>query len=306
MYLNHFGLREFPFNLTPDTGFFFRYGSHQEAYNVLLVALRTGEGFIKVTGEVGTGKTLLCRLLLKTLGDDFVTAYLPNPFLTPAALHMALADELGINYTRNMGQPRLLKLISARLIDLSAAGKHVALLIDEAQTLPSNTLEALRLLTNLETEKSKLLQVVLFGQPELNQRLQSHELRQLRQRITFAHHIVPIGLHGFEGYITHRLNVAGYQGPPLFNRRSLVALHRASRGIPRLINILCHKALLAAYGRGDITVLPVHVRMAAHDTEDVMQHRVPGHLLRAFTGTFARASALLVAIGVLHSSGNTP
>ncbi len=306
MYLKHFGLREFPFNLTPDTGFFFRYGSHQEAYNVLLVALRTGEGFIKVTGEVGTGKTLLCRLLLRTLGDEFVTAYLPNPFLTPAALHMALADELGIEYTRNIGQPRLLKLISSRLIELSAAGKRVALLIDEAQTLPSNTMEALRLLTNLETEKAKLLQVVLFGQPELDLRLQSHELRQLRQRITFAHRLMPIDLQGFNGYINHRLNVAGYQGPPLFSKRSLVAMQRASRGIPRLINILSHKALLAAYGRGDIAVSPVHVRMAAHDTEDVMLHRQPGHWLRAITGTFARATTLLVALGVLHSSGNTP
>lgn len=306
MYLKHFGLREFPFNLTPDTGFFFRYGSHQEAYNVLLVALRTGEGFIKVTGEVGTGKTLLCRLLLNTLGDEFVTAYIPNPFITPAALHMALADELHIEYRRNSGQHRLLKQISDRLIELNAAGKRVALLIDEAQTLPANTLEALRLLTNLETEKSKLLQVVLFGQPELDQRLENPALRQLRQRITFAHQLIPIDLHGFEGYITHRLHVACYQGPPLFSRRTLAAMHRASRGIPRLINILCHKALLAAYGRGDSVVLPVHVRMAAHDTEDVMLHRPHRRLLRAIEGTLGRATALLVAIGVLHSSGNAP
>lgn len=306
MYLKHFGLREFPFNLTPDTGFFFRYGSHQEAYNVLLVALRSGEGFIKLTGEVGTGKTLLCRLLLKTLGDEFVTAYIPNPSITPAALHMALADELGIIYTRNMGQHRLLKLISDRLIELSAAGKRVALLIDEAQTLPTNTLEALRLLTNLETEKAKLLQVVLFGQPELDQRLESHELRQLRQRITFAHQLAPIDLHGMEGYIAHRLNVACYQGTPLFSRRTMADLHRASRGIPRLINILCHKALLAAYGRGDSVVLPAHVRMAVHDTEDVMLHRPHLRLLRSIVGTFARASALLIAIIVLHSSGSAP
>lgn len=304
MYLQHFGLREFPFNLTPDTGFFFRYGSHQEAYNVLLVALRTGEGFIKVTGEVGTGKTLLCRLLLNTLGDEFVTAYIPNPFLTPPALHMALADELGIEYSRNIGQHRLLKQISERLIELSAAGKRVALLIDEAQTLPTNTLEALRLLTNLETEKAKLLQVVLFGQPELDQRLESNNLRQLRQRITFAHQLSPIDLNGLEGYITHRLNVACYQGPHLFGKRSLAAMYRASRGIPRLINILSHKALLAAYGRGDVVVLPVHVRMAVHDTEDVMLHRPHLRLLRSIVGTFARASVLLLAIAVLHSSGS--
>jgi MSHA biogenesis protein MshM len=306
MYLQHYGLREFPFSLTPDTEFFFRYGSHQEAHNVLLVALRTGEGFIKVTGEVGTGKTLLCRLLLNTLGDEFVTAYIPNPVLTPAALHMNLADELGIVYARNLGQPRLLKLINNRLIELNTAGQRVALLIDEAQSLPANTLEALRLLTNLETEKSKLLQVVLFGQPELDQRLENHELRQLRQRITFAHQLTSIELRSLEGYISHRLSIAGYQGKPLFSKPSLAALHRASRGIPRLINILCHKALLAAYGRGDNEVLPVHVRMAAHDTEDVMLHRPPSRLLSVITNSLARASAVLVAIGILHSSGNAP
>ncbi len=309
MYLKHFGLREFPFNLTPDTGFFFRYGSHQEAYNVLLVALRTGEGFIKVTGEVGTGKTLLCRLLLNTIGDEFVTAYIPNPCLTSSALHMALADELGIEYPRNIGQHRLLKQISDRLIDLSAAGKRVAMLIDEAQTLPTNTLEALRLLTNLETEKAKLLQVVLFGQPELDQRLENANLRQLRQRITFSHQLAPIELHGLEGYIAHRLNVAGYQeGPPLFSGRCLAALSRASRGIPRLINILCHKTLLAAYGRGDVVVQPAHVRMAVNDTADAMLYRPHLHqrLLRSIAGTFARAMALLVALGLLHSSGHAP
>lgn len=305
MYLQHFGLREFPFSLTPDTEFFFRYGSHQEAHNVLLVALRTGEGFIKVTGEVGTGKTLLCRLLLKTLGDEFVTAYIPNPYLTPAALHMALADELGIAYARNLGQPRLLKLINDRLIELNAAGKRVALLLDEAQTLPQNSMEALRLLTNLETEKAKLLQVVLFGQPELDTRLAQPDLRQLRQRITFAHHLNPIDRQSFEGYIAHRLHIAGYQGQPLFNNRSFADLYRASRGIPRLINILCHKALLAAYGRGDLRVLPAHVHLAALDTEDVMLHQPQRRLWRAVAGTLGVAATLLASIGAVYMWSHT-
>jgi MSHA biogenesis protein MshM len=300
MYLQHFGLREYPFSLTPDTGFFFRYGSHQAAHNVLLVALRAGEGFIKVTGEVGTGKTLLCRLLLKTLGEDFVTAYIPNPFLTPAALHMALADELGIGYPRNLGQHRLLKLINDRLIELNAAGRRVVLLLDEAQTLPQPSMEALRLLTNLETEKYKLLQVVLFGQPELDQRLAQSDLRQLRQRITFAHQLSPIDRSGFEGYIAHRLHIAGYQGPTLFRTDALTALYQASRGIPRLINILCHKALLAAYGRGESQVQPLHVRMAALDTEDVTPLPTYRRLWRAIAGTCGVAATLLAGVGAVY------
>ena len=162
MYEQHFGLSEAPFSLTPDTGFFYNYPSHQEALNVLTVALSTGEGFIKVTGEVGTGKTLLCRKLLNTLGDDFVTAYIPNPILTPAALRHALADELGIRTARRTGQNRTVNLINERVIELQRKGKRVVLLLDEAQALPRDCLEAVRLLTNLETEKSKLLQVVLF------------------------------------------------------------------------------------------------------------------------------------------------
>ena len=152
MYLEHFGLEQHPFSITPDTDFFVNQGSHREALNVLLVALRSGEGFIKVTGEVGTGKSLLCRELLNTLDGEFVTAYLPNPFLNPTALRMALAEELGIEFARNIGQHRLLQLISERLIEICATGKRVALLIDEAQTLPDQSMEALRLLTNLETE----------------------------------------------------------------------------------------------------------------------------------------------------------
>ncbi|MHB8746272.1 MAG: ExeA family protein [Gammaproteobacteria bacterium] len=304
MYLQHFALREFPFSLTPDTEFFFRYGSHQEAHNVLLVALRSGEGFIKLTGEVGTGKTLLCRLLLKTLGDEFVTAYIPNPYLTPAALHRALADELGIEHARNGGQDRLLKLISERLIELNNAGKRVALLLDEAQTLPPASMEALRLLTNLETEKYKLLQVVLFGQPELDQRLAQRDLRQLRQRITFAHRLRPIDRAGFEGYIVHRLHTAGYQGPPLFTQRAFDDLYRASRGIPRLINVLCHKALLAAYGLGELQVQPQHVRMAALDTEDVLPQAAHRRLARAVFGTVSIAATLIAGLGAMYFWGH--
>lgn len=269
MYEQHFGLSEAPFSLTPDTGFFYNYPSHQEALNVLQVALYTGEGFIKVTGEVGTGKTLLCRKLLNTLGDDFVTAYIPNPILTPAALRQALADELGIRTARRTGQNRIVKLINERLMELKRKGKRVVVLLDEAQALPQDCLEAVRLLTNLETEKSKLLQVVLFGQPELDARLKDPSIRQLKQRISFSYKLQALNKNGVEGYVNHRLLTAGYNGPPLFTRRALGAVVRAGRGIPRLTSILCHKALLAAYGQGTDYVAIKHVRSAIRDTEDI-------------------------------------
>ncbi len=246
MYLNHFGLSEPAFTLTPDTEFFFNYGTHQEALNVLLLALQSGEGFIKVTGEVGTGKTLICRHLLNLLGDDFVTAYIPNPFLNPTALRMALAEELGISFARNVGQHRLLQLITERLLELHGKGKQVVLLLDEAQAMPDESLEALRLLTNLETEKRKLLQVVLFGQPELDVRLAQRKLRQLKQRIVFSYQLHPLERSALGEYVQHRLRIAGYHGPSLLSAGALKQLHRASRGIPRLVNLLCHKSLMAA------------------------------------------------------------
>jgi len=269
MYLEHFGLEQPPFTITPDTDFFLNEGCHNEALNVLFVALSSGEGFIKVTGEVGTGKTLLCRKLLNTLGDDFVTAYIPNPFLNPVALRMALAEELDIEFARNIGQHRLLKVITERLIQLRTDGKNVVLLLDEAQTLPDESMEALRLLTNLETEKAKLLQVVLFGQPELDRRLQQNHLRQFKQRILFSYQLRPLDRKTLAVYINHRMLIAGYRGTPLFTNGALRSLYRNSRGIPRLINILSHKALMSAYGLGDKHITSGHIRRAAADTEDV-------------------------------------
>ncbi len=273
MYLGHYGLRELPFTLTPDTSYYFELASHREALNVLLVALRAGEGFLKLTGEVGTGKTLLCRKLLDALEREAETAYIPNPFLNPNALRLAVAEELGLRFPRNLGQHRLLKLITARLVELHRAGRRVVLLIDEAQALPDESMEAVRLLTNLETEKAKLLQVVLLGQPELDARLARPGLRQLRQRITFSHRLRPMDEAECAAYLSHRLTVAGYQGPPLFEPRAVRLLHRSSRGIPRLVNILAHKALLVGFGRGDRRIGPAHVRRAVADTEDAQPPR---------------------------------
>lgn len=266
MYKAHFGLSELPFGITPDTSFFFLCPSSQEALNTLLIAARNGEGFIKITGEVGTGKTLLCRKFMGTLDANFVTAYIPNPFLEPRTLMMALADELEIVLEKDVDQHNLLKSINHRLLVLAREGKRVLVCLDEAQAIPQQSLEALRLLTNLETEKRKLLQIVLFGQPELDQNLRSEAVRQLAQRITFHYHLQPLTRDDLDFYISHRLGVAGFSGARLFSRGAVRALSLASGGIPRLVNILAHKSLMLAFGEGRREVTARHVRGAARDT----------------------------------------
>lgn len=275
MYLKHFRLRTAPFSLTPDTGFFHDAGTHREAMNVLLVALANGEGFIKITGEVGVGKTLLCRKLMNSLDERYAVAYIHNPLLSPHALQTAIADELGIKFASNVGQYRLMKLVIDRLVELRKQGKRAVLLVDEAQTMPDNSLEALRLITNLETEREKLLQIVLFGQPELDRRLLLDHLRQLRQRVVFSCTIKPLDRRSLSAYVHHRLRRAGYVGIPLFTAAAIAQLHTASRGIPRLVNVLCHKSLMAAYGKNDPIVTHRHVLSAVRDTEDATRSTFP-------------------------------
>lgn len=267
MYLQHFGLTEFPFGITPDTSFAFSAHSHQEALNTLLVALQCGEGFLKITGEVGTGKTLLCRRLLQSLGDKAVTAYLPNPNLEPQTLLLALAEELRLDGAADLDQYHLLRKINLALLGHARGNRRVVLCIDEAQAMPLPTLEALRLVSNLETEKRKLLQIVLFGQPELDDKLANQSVRQLLQRITFHHRLSGLDRDEVVLYLQHRMRVAGYRGEPMFSAGAVRALRRASRGTPRLINILAHKSLLAAFGEGRQMVKHRHVRGAAKDTE---------------------------------------
>lgn len=271
MYQEHFQLTEAPFSLTPDPEFFFNCTGHQQALNVLLVALQSGEGLIKITGEVGTGKTLLCRKLLAALDGDFQTAYLPNPLLQPFELYQALAEELNIAVPSGITMHDLVKRITEVLVDRRKRGKKVVLCIDEAQAMPQESLEALRLLSNLETEKQKLLQIVIFAQPELEQMLGTSELRQLRQRITFSYDLPALDRKAVQGYVQHRLKVAGYRGQQLFGDKALDAVYRSSRGIPRLVNILCHKALMAAYGQGLDRVDVGQVKQATRDTQDATQ-----------------------------------
>ena len=275
MYLNHFGLTELPFGITPDTSFAYSLQMHQEALNTLLMALRGGEGFIKISGEVGTGKTLLCRRLLQVVDSGWVTAYLPNPNLDADTLFRVLAEELGVTDAEGLDQYHLLRRINHALLEFARAKKRVVVCIDEAQAMPIATLEALRLLSNLETEKRKLLQIVLFGQPELDEKLQLPEVRQLLQRIAFHYRLGSLQKGELERYLAHRLRVAGFRGESLFTPAAVRVLHRASRGTPRLINILAHKALLVVFGEGRQMAKARHIRLAAKDTEGA---RHPGWL----------------------------
>ncbi|MBQ4858367.1 AAA family ATPase [Pseudoalteromonas sp. MMG007] len=287
MYLNFFNLSEMPFTLTPNTEFFCALEPHHEAMQVLTTAIDMGEGFIKVTGEVGTGKTLLCRKLLNQLEPDYIVAYLPNSYLSPEELRWAIAVELGMDVDKALDQQALTQLINHYLLDLQEDNERVVLLIDEAQCLSLETLEALRLFTNLETESEKLIQVVLFGQPELDEKLANNKVRQLRQRISFSYKLRSMTAAEVIYYINHRLQVAGFNQPPLFSNNTGLKIARASRGIPRLVNILCHKVLLQAYGEGLNQITTRHIQLAIKDTEDCAKYR---------TGQYWSYSAIAISV----------
>ena len=303
MYERYFQLREKPFSLTPDTHFFFNRQSHREVLNTLVVALQQREGFIKVVGEVGTGKTLLCRKLLASLGDNYKAAYIPNPYLSPEELKFLLAEEIGADVSADMHSHRILSVINRQLIKLAGAGKQVVMVIDEAQAMPRDTIEALRLLSNLETEKRKLLQVVLFGQPELDSLLNRKDLRQLKQRIVFSEYLTPFDHKGVGHYLNYRLTSAGYPGARLFSSAAVSLLYRASGGVPRPINVLAHKALIACFGRGDRRITSYHIARAIQDTPESKRLgkllALRWHLLWPVVGIVALAGAVVYGQGGL-------
>ncbi|NQZ81760.1 MAG: AAA family ATPase [Colwellia sp.] len=298
MYLYHFGLRELPFTLTPNTSFFLGLEPHHEALAVLTTALRTGEGFIKVIGEVGTGKTLLCRKLLNEIPEHFITAYIPNPFLSPDELRRAVASELGVKQAQRMSVSLLTQRIQSRLMELHAQGHSVVLILDEAQALPSESLEALRLFTNLETETRKLLQVVMFAQPELDQRLNENNFRQLRQRITFSYQLRAMNVTEVQRYIHHRLQIAGYKGASLFNDKLCQKIAKATGGVPRLVNILCHKMLMLAYGQGQFQIDTWHLKTAVNDTDDTQLLNINYRMIAASTGLVVLALSAYYLWGI--------
>ena len=269
MYLGHFSLREAPFSITPDTDFFYPHAGAQASLNTLLVALRSGEGFLKIVGELGCGKTVLCRQLLKTLQGEFVTAYIPNPDMGPDDLLMALAAELGVVVDLPPQRHQIMNGLGACLVHHAMQGKRVVVCIDEAQAIPLRSVESLRLLSNLETEKRKLLQIVLLGQPDLDAKLARPEIRQLLQRITFSEYLGPMDVSRVPVYLAHRLGRAAMDetvDTAIFSTAAAQAIAHASGGVPRLINVLAHKCLMLAYGEGESTVELNHVRLAVADT----------------------------------------
>ena len=292
MYEAHFGLRELPFRITPDTSFAFAGRQHQKALNTLIVAVNNLEGFIKITGEVGAGKTLLCRRFLTACGPDCATGYLPNPFLEPRALLLAIGNELALSLPPDIDQHQMHNALTLGLLALARAGKNVVLCIDEAQAMPIETLETLRLLSNLETEKRKLIQVVLFGQPELDERLADPRVRQLRQRIAFQFHLGNLAADEVGYYLEHRLRVAGHGGGEVFATSAVRALYRRAGGLPRLINILAHKSMMLAYGEGAYMVQARQVNAAARDTPSAAGSFGPLRWLTDAAASFAAAAGI--------------
>ena len=274
MYLGHFLLREAPFSITPDSDFYYPDAGAQASLNTLLVALRSGEGFLKIVGELGCGKTVLCRHLLKLLQGEFVTAYIPNPDMGPDDLLLTLAAELGIAVAQPPQRHQILQDLAACLVAHAEADRRVLVCIDEAQAIPLRSIESLRLLSNLETEKRKLLQIVLFGQPDLDEKLARPEIRQLLQRITFSEYLGPMQAASVPAYLAYRLGRAARdEATPVdvFSSAAAAEIADASGGVPRLINVLAHKCLLLAYGENVLSVTPAHVRLAVADTDGLYQ-----------------------------------
>ncbi|HUL57134.1 MAG TPA: AAA family ATPase [Usitatibacter sp.] len=272
MYLEHFGLREAPFRITPHTEFFFSGANRGATLEALLYAITAGEGMVKVTGEVGSGKTMLCRVLMERLPETVETIYLAVPSLTRDEMLAAIAEDLGLE-TTGANTTKLIRMLQEKLIEVHASGKQVVCLIDEAHAMPLATLEEVRLLSNLETGTEKLLQLVLFGQPELDQHLALPNMRQLRERITHSFTLLPLPPREIRDYVNFRLRAAGYHGPDLFDAEVLGIIGDASEGLTRRINIFSDKTLLAAFAAGTHTVTADHARAAISDTQIVVMKR---------------------------------
>ena len=294
MYLEFYGLKEPPFSITPDPRYVFLSERHRDALAHLLYGIGKGGsgGFVQLTGEVGTGKTTLCRLLLEQLPENTHVALVLNPKLSPVELLETMGEELKLDLTGKRGSLKgLVDTLNTYLLDAYAQGLRVVLIVDEAQTLSVDALEQVRLLTNLETPTQKLLQIILLGQPELRDKLNRPELRQLAQRITARYHLTPLDRNEAEGYVRHRLAVAGAARVP-FSRLGLRALYRRSGGVPRLLNVIADRALMAGFAREQAVLGERLVDRAADET-------LPGHArywARRY-GRWAVAALVLVGLG---------
>lgn len=266
MYLSHYGLSEPPFKITPHPDFFFDGANRGATLDALVYAVVHGEGMVKVSGEVGTGKTMLCRVLMEKLPDTVDIIYLANPSLSRDEILFTIADELSLDLA-GQRQTAVIRVLQEKLIERYAGGRQVVVLIDEAHAMPLETLEEIRLLSNLESSHHKLLQMVLFGQPELNENLGLPHMRQLRERITHSFNLSPLSLAEVKDYLSFRMRAAGYKGPDVFTAAAVKALFQASRGLTRRINILADKCLLSAFAENTHGVELRHARAAIRDSE---------------------------------------
>lgn len=293
MYLSHFGLNEPPFTITPVTEFFFEGANRGATVEALIYAISHGEGIIKVAGEVGSGKTMLCRVLIERLPPSVETIYLANPSLSRDDLLFAIADEIHLDLAGQHAHVAVRSLQMA-LIEKYAAGKRVVALIDEAHAMPVETLEQLRLLYNLESSRHKLMQIVLFGQPELDENLNLPQMRQLKERIVHHFTMQPLTMPVIKDYLMFRMRAAGYRGPEIFSAGAIRLIARVSRGLTRRVNIVADKALLAAFVDNTHGIEPKHVKAAIRDCEfDDRPRPVDPRLI----GTVALAAGFVVGIG---------
>lgn len=266
LYLEHYKLREAPFNITPDPRFLYFSRRHQEAFDHLYFGIRERKGFIQLTGEVGTGKTTVCRRLLEELGPTYKTALILNPCLSAGQLIRAIALELALPL-RKTDRLSVLHALNQFVLDEVNHGNTIVLIIDEAQNLTHELLEQVRLLSNLETHNQKLMQICLVGQPELREKLADPSLRQLRQRITVRYHLAPLTKHETAEYINRRLDMAGANGNPRFDEGAVALVHQYAEGIPRLINAVCDKTLLAGFVKEQQVMTDELVKLAINELQ---------------------------------------
>jgi type II secretory pathway predicted ATPase ExeA len=294
MYLEHFGLNEPPFRITPITVFFFSGANRGEILDALIYSLSEAEGIIKVSGEVGSGKTMLCRMLLEKLPAHIETIYLANPSLSREEMLYAIADALGLRIAEERVGV-IMQNIQNKLEEKSREGKRVVVLVDEAHAMPLDTLEELRLLYNLQVGDSKLLQIILFGQPELNAKLDQPNMRQLKDRIVHHFHMQPLSRNILENYMMFRMRAAGYHGPNIFSPGAIKLIASASNGLMRRVNILADKSLLAAFVEDTHNIEARHVQAAMRDSELKPARTLTARKLLAGS---AAAALLLSALAV--------
>jgi type II secretory pathway predicted ATPase ExeA len=267
MYYTHFGLTQAPFRITSNTEFFFGGGNRGPILEALLYAVSQGEGIIKVTGEVGSGKTMLCSMMQARLPENIESVYLANPSVSPEEILHAIALELHLQPPRDAGRLAVMQMLNEHLLSRHAAGKQVVMFVEESQSMPIETLEEIRLLSNLETAHAKLLQIVLFGQPELEDNLRNPQIRQLRERITHSFRLSPLKPDEVRDYLSFRLRAAGYRGPDLFSEPIVNTIAKSSAGLTRRVNLIADKAMLAAFSENTHTINSSHVRDAVRDSE---------------------------------------